>query len=100
MKFRGFRINMKKILICIALVFVLASCTNPSGATKFLEDQGYKNIQIGGYDWFLANKGDISVTHFKAINGVSGNLVEGAVSENWGFFGIGNRWSIKFTGEY
>lgn len=92
--------NVKKIFVACVLVLVLASCTNPSGATAFLESQGYKNIQIGGYDFFLANKGDLSVTHFKAINGISGHTVEGAVSENMGFFGIGNRWSIKITGDY
>ena len=91
---------MKKMLIVLIATFVLTtSCTDPRGTEAFLTSQGYTQIHTGGYDYFLANKGDFTVTHFKAVNGF-GNLVEGAVSHNYGLFGLGARWSIKLAGEY
>ena len=88
---------MKKFsLLFVAFLFI--SCTNPSGATAFLESQGYTDIQTGGYDWLLSNKGDYTVTTFTAKN-ANGKVVKGAVSENFGFLGLGARMSIKIESE-
>ena len=90
---------MKKALLLVGLL-ALTACTDPKGAQTYLQDHGYQNIETGGYNWFLANKGDVTVTSFKATNSTTGRTEEGTVSYNFGFLGIGARWSIKVEKQY
>lgn len=72
---------MKKftMLILLALLALgVSACTNPSEATRVLEAQGYTNVQMTGYRWFMGSEDDTYVTGFKAT-GPTGKEVSGAV---------------------
>jgi len=76
---------MKKfILLCICLFIV--SCTNSENVSKFLDNEGYTEIQMTGYNWLSCSKDDWYHTGFKARN-IKGNLVEGTVCEGLLFKG-------------
>lgn len=66
---------MKKLLIALLL---LAGCTSETDARRALEAEGYKDIQITGYDWFACAKDDTFHTGFKAKNR-DGKTVSGVV---------------------
>jgi len=68
---------MKKIIL---LVLVLSSCTNTDGTRQFLQENGYSNIEITGYDFFAKSQTDLTSTGFTARN-LQGQLVTGAVTE-------------------
>ena len=68
---------MKKFLACAAII-ILTGCTDPSGASKVLRNNGYTNIHIGGYSWFTCGRDDAYSTEFEAVS-PSGNKVNGAV---------------------
>lgn len=61
------------------------ACTNPDAAREILNNHGYTNIQIEGYDFFGCSKDDIYRTKFSAskgqgkVNGVvCGGLLKGS----------------------
>jgi|GEM_PF-2148758 len=56
--------------------------TDPEGAYQTLENAGYSNIQIGGYDWRLKGRDDYYSTSFDA-NGPTGRPVSGAVTRGY-----------------
>jgi len=68
---------MKKIILIAC--FVLCSCTDEKGATRVLEQSGYKEIEITGYRPFMEGEDDLYCTGFKAIS-PSGSTVTGAVT--------------------
>lgn len=70
--------NMKKILCLFALAFVLSSCSDGEGTTKLLEEQGYSNIVIKGYDGWSCHDDDHFSTEFEAT-GPTGKQVHGTV---------------------
>ena len=76
---------MKKLFFISAIVF-LASCTDPSGAKRVLEDAGYKDVTTGGYGWFNGDKNDSYKTNFKATS-PSGKKVTGCVTRGMFFKG-------------
>jgi hypothetical protein len=61
---------MRKVLVLGVLL--LAACTDPDGATRALRDQGFKNIEITGYQFVGCDDKDTFHTGFKAttVNGV------------------------------
>jgi hypothetical protein len=61
-------------------VLVLAGCTRPDGATRVLEANGFKDIQITGYKWFACSKDDSFATGFVAT-GPTGKRISGCVCE-------------------
>ncbi len=71
---------MKKIKIFagILVMMLLMGCTDKSGATRTLSQNGYKNIEIRGYDFFGCSKGDTFATQFRAKNS-NGYWVKGVV---------------------
>lgn len=76
---------MKRLLIIAALA-ALAACTDPSTATRVLEDQGYTSVQMTGYNFMACSKDDTFHTGFtaKSPNGrqVSGTVCAGAFFKN------------------
>lgn len=68
---------MKKILIAIVALLAVG-CTDPSGATRILEANGFTDIQLTGYAWLSCSDKDTYQTGFIA-KGPTGVRVEGAV---------------------
>lgn len=69
---------MKIRLILIALAVILFSaCTDKEGAEMFLKKQGYTDITLTGYDFFVCSKDDSLSTGFIAQK--NGKTVEGTV---------------------
>ena len=77
---------MKKMLILALASLAIMSCTNAEEATRVLEAQGFKNIEITGYNFFGCGKDDIYHTGFIAI-GQNGQAVEGTVCSGMFFKG-------------
>lgn len=75
-----------KRLFLIAALAALAACTDPTTATRVLEDNGYTNVQMTGYAWMACSKDDTFHTGFiaKSPNGrtVSGAVCAGAFFKN------------------
>lgn len=67
------------IALTISLIIVPNSCTDKEGARKTLERNGYKPIEVGGYEFFVGTKSDVYVTKFKAI-APNGETVTGQVT--------------------
>jgi hypothetical protein len=57
---------MKRLAI-LASALALSACTDPDGARKVLEAQGYKNISITGYRYFGCGEDDVFRTGFTAM---------------------------------
>lgn len=72
---------MKLIAIfCAILIFWICNCTNPNGARRVLEQQGYTNIVITGWDAFACGEDDTFSTGFVATN-PAGIKVRGVVCQ-------------------
>ncbi len=67
---------MKQIALVIALF--VSACTQPNEATMALQDAGYTDIEIGGYDVFGCGRDDNYATNFVATS-PSGARVRGVV---------------------
>lgn len=68
---------MKKAFVLIAAVLV-AGCTAPDSAKEVLENQGYTDVDAGGYGWFSCSEDDWFKTKFSAKS-PSGQSVQGTV---------------------
>ena len=68
---------MKKQLILI-IALLSAGCTDQQKTYKTLSDNGYTDINVGGYSWFMCGNGDDYATEFTAKS-PSGKFVSGAV---------------------
>lgn len=67
-------------VIAMVLAFVfLTGCTDPKGATRVLESNGYTEIEITGWRPFMKSKGDYYSTGFKAKSS-NGKIVTGSVT--------------------
>jgi hypothetical protein len=75
-----------KRLFLIAALTALAACTDPTTATRVLEDQGYTNVQMTGYNMFACSRDDTFHTGFSAKSPagrqVSGTVCAGAFFKN------------------
>lgn len=74
---------MKK-LIALALISIafVVGCTDPDGATRVLQQNGYTQIEITGYKPWMGGDDTIS-TGFRARS-PNGTFVTGAVTSDWG----------------
>lgn len=68
---------MMKTLI-FAVAFLLAACTQPDTARRVLEDAGYKNVRMEGYEWNNCSADDFYHDRFSAT-GPTGRSVSGVV---------------------
>lgn len=68
--------------VCAALValVLLAGCSDPNKGKliRILEAEGYTNIQLGGYAFFMCGQDDLFATSFTAT-GPTGQPVSGAI---------------------
>lgn len=83
---------MKKLII-IPVLLVLAACqTGCTGdrteVARVLEEQGYTDIEVGGFDMFGCSKDDNTATKFRA-KGPTGRSVKGVVCGSFSFWGKG-----------
>jgi hypothetical protein len=67
------------IIVLSSLIFA-TGCTDKGGATRTLEQAGYKNIRTTGYRWLAGD--DAFRTGFEATS-PSGMRVTGAVTRGW-----------------
>lgn len=65
-----------KQLIFFALL--LSACTNESDTRRTLESEGYTDVQVDGYSWFVCSDDDVFATKFTAKN-ANGKIVYGTV---------------------
>lgn len=65
--------------LAVTFVVLLAGCTNPN-AKITLENQGYKNVKLTGYQFMKCSDDDITHTGFQATS-PSGVVVTGTVCE-------------------
>lgn len=68
--------------VILAAILFMSGCTAPDKATQVLRDQGYTNIEITGYAWFMCGDKDKFSTGFRAT-APTGATVEGAVCSGW-----------------
>ena len=73
-----------KIVLFVMAVF-LVGCTNPEKATQVLLMDGYKEVQITGYNPFACSEDDTYATSFVAKK--NGRFVRGTVCAGWFFKG-------------
>lgn len=81
-----------RIIACAALALLLSGCTDPDGAKKVLDQNGYKDVHATGYSWFGCGKEDVYRTEFTATS-QSGSAVNGVVCSGWGW---GKAYTIRF----
>ena len=72
---------MKKMLL-MSVILALSACTDVSGASKALKDQGLDPTDVGGYAWFGCSDKDVFKTKFTAEN-IKGRVVKGQVCSGW-----------------
>lgn len=62
---------MKKVIVIglVIAVINLTACTQPDKSIEILQNQGYTNIQIEGYDAFGCSEDDVYRTKFSATKG-------------------------------
>jgi hypothetical protein len=71
---------MKKIIVVLAAVSILSSCTSENDFNKGkrqLEQQGYTNIKNTGHSWFGCSDDDTYSSGFEATDN-NGNKIKGA----------------------
>ena len=69
---------MKQLLAIICLCFLLVSCDGNATSTEILEEQGYTNVEITGYNLFACSEDDMYRLNFTATN-PNGTPVKGVV---------------------
>lgn len=69
---------MKKLLVLLMGVIFLSGCTDESTSKRILEENGYTEIQITGYNAFCCSDDDTYSTGFKAKS-PNGTIVSGCV---------------------
>ena len=77
-----------KLFASIVFIAILVAClcfggcTDPEGTKRVLRQQNYTDIEITGFRYFTASKGDTHVTGFKA-KAPNGETVTGVVTSGW-----------------
>lgn len=69
---------MRVYLVLLVTCFLVIGCTNNPDATRILQENGYKDIQMTGYNFFSCGRDDFYHTGFIAKS-PSGNNVKGTV---------------------
>lgn len=72
---------MKKLVLSAALI-LLVGCTDPDNARRVLAENGYTDVQIGGYAAWSCGRDDTYATEFVATS-PTGHRVTGAVCSAW-----------------
>lgn len=72
---------MKKFILILCLFLV--ACTDADKAKQVLEDAGYTDIRITGYNYFGCSGKDSYHTGFIATSKSTGRTVEGVVCSAW-----------------
>lgn len=76
---------MTALILGIAAL-ALGACSDPKGATRILEAQGYTDIRIEGYAWAFSGCGDTDTWRTKfTARGAGGREIRGIVCQ--GVFG-------------
>lgn len=55
-----------KLIIGLLVLMAIVGCTDPDGAKRALERDGYTDIEITGFDFFGCGKDDTFQTGFRA----------------------------------
>ena len=71
---------MKKL--SILAVLSLIGCTAPVHTKKLLQDEGYTDIKITGYELWACGHDEMASTGFEAKN-LNGKVVRGVVCDGW-----------------
>ena len=66
-----------KLMLVLLSVVLFSGCTDKENAEKFLIKQGYTDITITGYNFFVCSKNDSESTGFIARK--NDKIVEGTV---------------------
>lgn len=78
------------VVVILAVLITLGSGpifgTDPQGAKRTLEAQGYTQVEITGYRWFAGGQGDFYKTGFRAKS-PNGTEITGAVCRGLWFKG-------------
>jgi hypothetical protein len=69
---------VKHLILPVFAALALTACSDPEGARKALQAQGYRDIQITGYAYWGCGKDDVYHTGFTAV-GPTGVPVIGVV---------------------
>jgi hypothetical protein len=69
---------MRRYLIVLIVLFLLMGCTNNPDAIRILQENGYKEIQMTGYNFFSCSKDDFYHSGFMAKS-PNGNSIKGTV---------------------
>ena len=69
---------MKTLIAIVLCVILLSSCSGASTSEILLEEQGYTNVEITGFNVFACNEDDIYRYNFTATN-PNGKQVKGVV---------------------
>ena len=73
---------MKKLFVAVLIALSVSGCTRPGLAERVLSEQGYTDIDAGGYGFFSCSEDDVFKTNFKATS-PAGKRVKGAVCSGW-----------------
>lgn len=77
---------MKRWILAALFACAAASCTDQKTARRVLEDQGYTDISVGGFDAFGCSDDDTYATKFTATS-PNGKRVSGVVCSSQFFKG-------------
>ena len=69
---------MNKLLIVVVSVLMITGCTRSGQAERILEENGYTNIDVGGYGFLSCSDDDVFRTNFTATS-PNGKRVSGTV---------------------
>lgn len=69
---------MKTLIAILLCTVLLSSCSGASTSEVLLEEQGYTNVEITGYNIFACSRDDMYRYNFTAIN-QNGKQVKGVV---------------------
>ncbi len=77
---------MKKLIAITAVLLLATACTNNNDAMRVLQENGFTDIQMTGYNWFACSKDDTYHSGFtaKSVTGVqvSGTVCQGLLFKN------------------
>jgi hypothetical protein len=73
---------MKKLFVAAIAVLAVTGCTRPGLAERVLTEQGYTNVDAGGYGFFSCSEDDVFKTNFEATS-PAGKRVKGTVCSGW-----------------
>lgn len=73
---------MKRLILLIASILALNGCSDPTAATKALDDLGFSDVRLTGYRFLSCGKDYTFHTGFEARN-PRGKPVSGTVCSGW-----------------